>query len=224
MAIWHLACHYISAQWKWNVLWVWSNCKVLFLDGVFKSCLEDWMDQWNSMYSIQIKLKWFIKWGVCHMTYRVFDVMNDQNFINLYVYEMFSPSHLGRADLGCEPTWASSLVSNDLRSKGLRKAGLSFCKLINETWFKFIVSILTEFIPMWRVAKWLLNWNMIIKKFLSWKSAFSSFDRQWTVLFIWRMSFCYVLKRRLLVSVSSHQIYKVKCFLYLTVKVILIFL
>ena len=107
------------------------------------------------------------------------------------------------SDIMNETSWVSSLISNDLRSKGINKAGLSFCKLITKAWFKNnSISILTEFIPLGRIDGWLLNWNMTIKKFLSWKSVFSSFDRWWTVMFIWRMSFCNDLRRSLLVSVS----------------------
>ena len=124
--------------------------------------------------------------------------------VYLYIYQIFSPFHCGRASLGCKTSWVSCLVSNDLRSKGFSYAGLSFYELIIETWSKIDrIAILTEFIPLWKVAKWLLNWNMITQKFQLWKSDFSSFDRWWTVLFICRMSLCKDLRRSLLVSVSA---------------------
>ena len=59
------------------------------------------------------------------MIYRVSDIMYE-SFTNLYIYQMFSPSHWGRDNLGCENSWFSSLVSNDLRSDGFSNAGLSF--------------------------------------------------------------------------------------------------
>ena len=58
-------------------------------------------------------------------------VINDHGFMSLYMYKMFSPSHWGRANLGFE-TRVSSLVNNDLRSKGFSNAGLSFCGLITK--------------------------------------------------------------------------------------------
>ena len=39
---------------------------------------------------------------------------------------MFSPFHWGRANQECENSRVCKLVSNDLRSKGFSKAGLSF--------------------------------------------------------------------------------------------------
>ena len=44
----------------------------------------------------------------------------------------------------------------------------------------------------------------MIKKFLSWKNPFCSFDRWWKVLVIWRMSFCNDLRWSWLVSVSRY--------------------
>ena len=52
---------------------------------------------------------------------------------------MFSPSHWDTANLGCETSWVSSLVSNDLKSDGFSNAGLSFHELITEALFKLIV-------------------------------------------------------------------------------------
>ena len=74
--------------------------------------------------------------------------------MNLYMYQMISSSHWGTANLVCEASQFSHLVSNSLRSDGFSNAGLSFCELITETWFKINrMSILTEFIPLQRVAK-----------------------------------------------------------------------
>ena len=67
---------------------------------------------------------------------------------------MFSPFHCGRVNLGCETSWVSYLVNNDLRSEGLSNTGLSFYELIIDTLSKIdIMSILTEFIPLQRLAK-----------------------------------------------------------------------
>ena len=108
------------------------------------------------------------------------------SFMNLYIYQMFSPPHCGRANLRCETSRVSSLESNGLRSKWLCNTGLSFCKLIIDTWSKIDrIFVLNEFIPLWRVVKWLPNWNMITKKFLSWKSGFSSFDRWDSIINLW---------------------------------------
>ena len=62
---------------------------------------------------------------------------------------------------------------------------MSFWELVIETWFTIDkMPILTDCIPLWGVTKWLLNWNMTVKKFLSWMSALSPLERWWTVLFI----------------------------------------
>ena len=67
---------------------------------------------------------------------------------------MFSPFQWHMANLGYGTSWVSSLVSNDLRSKGFSNAGLSFYELIIETWSKIDrISILTECIPLPRVVK-----------------------------------------------------------------------
>ena len=59
---------------------------------------------------------------------------------------MFSSFHWGRDNLGCETSWFSSLVHNNLRSDGFNNAGVSFCELITETLFKIDrVSILSLF-------------------------------------------------------------------------------
>ena len=69
--------------------------------------------------------------------------------------------------------------------KVFNKEGLSFWELMTETCFRIDkMSILTDCIPLQRVAKQLPNWNMTIKMFLSWMSALSSLEREWTVLFI----------------------------------------
>ena len=93
---------------------------------------------------------------------------------------MFSPSHWGRVNLGCETSWFSSLISNDLRSDGFNNAGLSFCELITETLFKTNrISILTEFIPLWGSSQMTSQLEQNDKEI-----SVSSFDKQWTVLFI----------------------------------------
>ena len=67
------------------------------------------------------------------MTYSMSEIINDLSFMNLYMYQMFSSFHNGRANLGCKTSCISTLVSNDLRSKGLSNTGLSFCELIIDT-------------------------------------------------------------------------------------------
>ena len=158
-----------------------KNCKVFFLDGAFKWFLR--IGCTNGMLCILFWLNWshLSTRRMCNTAYRVSDNMKDQCFMNLYIHQMFSPSHWARANLGWEASWFSSLVSNSLRSDGLSNVGLSFCECITEMWFKIDrISTLTEFIPLGTVAKWLCNRNIITKKFLSWNSAFSSFDRWWS--------------------------------------------
>ena len=91
---------------------------------------------------------------------------------------MFLPFHSGKAYLGCDTNWVSNLISTEIRFKGFDKVAVSFWELMTETWFKIdSMSLLTECIPLWSVAKWLLNWNIMMKKFLSWISALSSLER-----------------------------------------------
>ena len=58
--------------------------------------------------------------------------MQDQSFINLYMYHMSSPSHWGGANLECETSGFSSFVSNSLMSDGFSNVGLRFCGLMTE--------------------------------------------------------------------------------------------
>ena len=130
----------------------------------------------NRILSILHRLNWsdLSTRGMYSTTYRVSDNMKDWSLMNLYMFQMSSPFHWGRTNLRCEISWFSSLVSNSLRSDGFSNAGLGFCELITESWFKIDrMSILTEFIQLLRAPKWLLNWNITIKKFMSWKNAFS---------------------------------------------------
>ena len=64
--------------------------------------------------------------GMFSTTYRLFDIINDHSFMNLYMYHMFSPFHLGKANLGCNTNCVSNLISSDIRSKGFNKLGVSF--------------------------------------------------------------------------------------------------
>ena len=92
---------------------------------------------------------------------------------------------------------------------------------MTEAWFRIDkMSILTDGILLWSITKWLLNWNIMMKKFLSWISAFSSLDRWCTVLLIWTMSFCNDLSSSLFVSVSRYvQLMKLKVFCIWLLKV-----
>ena len=67
--------------------------------------------------------------GMCSTTYKVFDIMNDHSFINLYMYHMFSLFHSGKANLGCDTNYVSNLISSDIRSKGFSKVGWVFGNL-----------------------------------------------------------------------------------------------
>ena len=81
---------------------------------------------------------------------------------------MFLPFHSGKANLGCDANCVSNLISSDIRFKVFNKAGVSFWGLMTETWFRIDkMSLLTDCIPLQSVAKWLQNWNMMMKKFLS---------------------------------------------------------
>ena len=71
--------------------------------------------------------------GMCSTTYKVFDIMNDCNFINLYMYQSFSLFHSGKANLGCDTNCVSNLISSDIRSKGFNKVTVNFWKLMAET-------------------------------------------------------------------------------------------
>ena len=85
--------------------------------------------------------------GIYNMTYRMFDIINDLSFMNLYMCQMFSPFNWCRANLRSETSWISNLVSNDLRSKWLHNTGLSFCELMIDTWSKIdIKSILSYWV------------------------------------------------------------------------------
>ena len=109
---------------------------------------------------------------------KVFDIMNDHNFMNLCMHHMFSMFHSGKANLGYDTYWVSNLISSDMRSKGFSMVGVSFWELMTETWFRIDkMNILTKCIPLQSVAKGLLNWNLTMKRFLSWISALSSLER-----------------------------------------------
>ena len=84
--------------------------------------------------------------------------MNDQSFINLKMYLVFSPFHSGKTNLGCITNWDSNLISSDMSSKGFHKVEVSFWKHVAETWFRIDkMSILTGCILMQSITKWLLN-------------------------------------------------------------------
>ena len=60
---------------------------------------------------------------MCSATYRVFNIMNDLSFMNLYMHHMFSQFHSGKANLGCDTNCVSNSFSSDIRSKGFNKLG-----------------------------------------------------------------------------------------------------
>ena len=69
---------------------------------------------------------------MCKTAYLVFDIMNNHNFMTLYIYQIFSPYHAGRANLGCNTSLDSNLVNKDVRSRGVNRAVASFCELMIE--------------------------------------------------------------------------------------------
>ena len=69
---------------------------------------------------------------MCKTAYKVSDIMKDHSFINLYIYQISSLCHAGRANLGCDTNLVSNLVNKDVRSRELNRAGVSFCELMTE--------------------------------------------------------------------------------------------
>ena len=126
-------------------------------------CSSDLMARYSSWIEY---LKWFLRigwtngilcilnrWnfsnsstrGMCSRTYKVFNIMNDPSFINLFMYHIFSLFHSGKANLGCGTNLVSNLISSDMRSKGFNKAGVSFVNLWLKLGFRIDkMSILTE--------------------------------------------------------------------------------
>ena len=51
---------------------------------------------------------------------RMPDIINNVSFMDLYMYQMFSPFHCGRVNLGCKTSWVSNLVSHDFRYKRVK--------------------------------------------------------------------------------------------------------
>ena len=43
--------------------------------------------------------------------------------MNLYMYQMFSPFHSGKVNLGCDTNCVSNLFCSDIRSSGLSTVG-----------------------------------------------------------------------------------------------------
>ena len=149
---------------------------------------SSWILYWKGFLSIGWTREMWIqnKWNcsdlltreMCKTVYKVFDIMKDCSFMNLYIYQIFSPCHAHRANPGCDINFDSNLISLDVRSQGLRRAGGSFCELTIEIWFtKDKILILREFNLLWRVTRWFFSWNIMMKKFLSKINAFSSLER-----------------------------------------------
>ena len=72
---------------------------------------------------------------MCKTAHKVFDIIKKCNFMNLYIYQIFSPCHAGRANLGCDTNLDSNLISKDVRSWGHSTAGVQFCEFMIEIWF-----------------------------------------------------------------------------------------
>ena len=95
---------------------------------------------------------------MCYTAYKVSDNMKDHSFMNLYIYQMFLPCHAGRANMGCDTNFDSNLVSKDVRSRGLKRAGVSFCEIMIEILFIIDrILVLREFNPFQSVTRQLLN-------------------------------------------------------------------
>ena len=101
--------------------------------------------------------------GTCKIAYKISDIMKDCSLINLYMYQIFSSC---RANLGHDTNLVYNLVSKAVRWRWLNRAGVSFSKHKAKLWFIIErMLILREFNPLQRVARWLLNWNMMVKIF-----------------------------------------------------------
>ena len=95
---------------------------------------------------------------MCKTEYKVFDIMKGLNFMNLYIYQIFSPCHVGRANLQCDIKLESNLISKDVRSQGLSKIGVHYCEIKSEILFVMDkMFILREFNLLQRVTRWLLS-------------------------------------------------------------------
>ena len=77
--------------------------------------------------------------------------------MNMYIYQIFSPCQAGRASQGCGINLDSNLASKDVRSQGLRRAGVGFCELITDIWFIIDKTFIwRECNQLQRVYRWLL--------------------------------------------------------------------
>ena len=104
--------------------------------------------------------------------------MNDCSFMNLYMYNMLSLFHSGKANLKCDTNCVYNLTSRDIRSDGFSKVGMNVREVMAETWFRIDkMSILNECIPLQSVARWFFSWNMKRKMFLYCIRALSFFRK-----------------------------------------------
>ena len=86
--------------------------------------------------------------------------------MSLYIYQIFSLCHVGRANLQCDTNIDSNLISKDLRSWGLSRDGVSFYELMIEIWFTMDKRlILREFNLLQGVTMLFLIWNITTKSF-----------------------------------------------------------
>ena len=158
LTIWDLACHYVCTNWKW-----------IYWPSDLMAGYSSWMVYWNDFWSVRWTsgALWILnKWNcndlstrrMCRTAYKVSDNMKDWSFMNLYMYQIFSPCQAGRINIGHEINLVSILLSRDLGSSGFNRAGVSFCELMMENWFIICrMSILRELILLQRVARQLLN-------------------------------------------------------------------
>ena len=91
---------------------------------------------------------------MCKTAYKVFAIMKACNFMNLYIYQIFSPFHAGRDNLGHDSNLDPNLIGKDMRSWGCSRAGVNFSELISEILFIMDkIFILREFNQLQTVTR-----------------------------------------------------------------------
>ena len=102
---------------------------------------SSWIVYWNDFWSVGwtreilwIQSRWICTdlsmRGMCSTAHMVSDIMKDCSFMNLYIYQIFSPCHSCRASLGCDTRLVSNLISEYVRSRGLTGLGLVSVNLL----------------------------------------------------------------------------------------------
>ena len=91
------------------------SCRTFELSAVYRGVL---MQQNQNRW----KCSDLLTRGMCKAVYKVFDIMKDCNFMNLYIHQIFSLCHASRDNLGCDTNLDSYLINKDARSWGLNRA------------------------------------------------------------------------------------------------------